>query len=123
MPQSAAAASTFYREVSSAGTVWTIRDATGFPQPKGTDGQRAQPFWSSQQRAAHVVGTVPAYADFDVVEIKWGVFRDRWIPGLKRDGILVGLNWTGRRATGYDVDPEDVQKNVLAIGSPPKKAG
>jgi hypothetical protein len=39
-------------------------------------------------------------------------WRSRWLPGLSRDGILVGLNWSGDRATGYDVTAEDVERNI-----------
>jgi len=110
-----AQAAAFYREVAQHGSLWTIRDAAGFPQPKGSDGVRVQPFWSLRSRAENVVATVPAYAAFDVVELQWQVFEARWVPGLKRDGVLVGVNWSGPRATGYDVSPDDVVKNVEAV--------
>lgn len=29
--------------------------------------------------------------------------------------MFVGLNWTGESATGYDIKPTEVQKNVEAI--------
>jgi hypothetical protein len=35
-----------------------------------------------------------------VVKISWPDFRDRWRPGLERDGLLVGINWSGPRAHG-----------------------
>lgn len=35
-------------------------------------------------------------------------WRERWLPGLARDGLRVGLNWSGARATGYDYTPEEV---------------
>ena len=38
-----------------------------------------------------------------------GEFRDRWIPGLTKDGLKVGVNWSGARALGYDIDPAEVQ--------------
>jgi Protein of unknown function (DUF2750) len=107
-----AQAAAFYREVAEHGSLWTIRDAGGFPQPRNGDGVRVQPFWSLRSRAELVVATVPAYAQFEIVELAWDVFEARWVPGLKRDGVLVGVNWSGSRATGYDVSPEDVVKNV-----------
>ena len=30
------------------------------------------------------------------------------LPWLQRDGLLVGVNWAGLRATGYDVAPPQV---------------
>jgi hypothetical protein len=80
----------------------------------GSEGVRVQPFWSLRTRAERVVATVSTYAGFEVVELPWHVFEARWVPGLKRDGVLVGLNWSGSRASGYDVSPEDVVKNVEA---------
>jgi hypothetical protein len=40
--------------------------------------------------------------------------KDDWLPGLERDGLLVGLNWAGDRAQGYDVAPADVLPNITA---------
>ena len=110
----AAHAAAFYREVAGTGRLWTIRDAGGFQAPQGSDGTRAQPFWSSRGRAERIVQTVSAYAGFEVVEIAWPAFCDRWAPGLEKDGVLVGVNWSGDRATGYDSSPREVLANVKA---------
>ena len=48
------------------------------------------------------------------VEIEWTTFCERWVPGLEKDGLLVGVNWSGDRATGFDVKPRDVVANVEA---------
>ncbi|WP_238476240.1 DUF2750 domain-containing protein [Agromyces mariniharenae] len=105
---SAAQADAFYREVLTSRTVWTVRDADGFPAPMTPTGQRAQPFWSKQSRAQRIVDAVPAYAEMEIVEIPLVDWRERWLPGLERDGLLVGINWSGRNATGYDRSPADV---------------
>jgi hypothetical protein len=112
MSQSASQAAAFYREVALAGAVWTVRDAGGFPAPKTSSGRRAMPFWSSRHRAEKIVATVPDYSSFTVVEIAWTDFSERWVPDLTKDGLLVGVNWSGARATGYDVEPRDVLANV-----------
>jgi hypothetical protein len=46
------------------------------------------------------------------VEVSWTDFRDHWLPGLTRDGLFVGVNWSGARATGYDVEPAVVLECV-----------
>ncbi|MDH5178051.1 MAG: DUF2750 domain-containing protein [Gammaproteobacteria bacterium] len=112
MTQSASQASAFYKEVASTRIVWTIRDAGGFPAPLNSDGKRSQPFWSSLSRVKKIIQNVDAYSNFEPVKIQWDAFSERWVPGLKSDGILVGVNWSGNRATGYDLDPEEVKKNV-----------
>ncbi len=113
---SAAHADAFYAESSDAGEVWTVRDDSGFPAPETADGVRAMPFWSKRSRAERVVSGVPAYAGFKVVAVPLDVFRQRWLPGLARDGLLVGLNWSGDQATGYDVDPGGVEAAFTARG-------
>lgn len=34
------------------------------------------------------------------------------MPGLEQDGLLVGVNWSGKNATGYDLDPAWIRKCV-----------
>ena len=112
MSTAAIHAAAFYREVARARTLWAIRDAHGFPAPAATEGQRAMPFWSSRRRALAVISTAAAYRGFEPVAISWQTFCERWVPGLVRDGLLAGVNWTGERVTGFDVDPRELQRNV-----------
>src|SRR5262245_60375314 len=112
MSNAASQAAAFYADVARAGRVWTLRDAGGFPCPARQDGKRAMPFWSSESRVRKVIATVPAYAGFEPVEIEWPAFRDRWLKGLVEDGLLVGVNWSGPRAIGYDVEPATVRAAI-----------
>jgi hypothetical protein len=115
--QSASQAAAFYRDAAKFKTVWTLRDAEGFPAPMNRDGVRAQPFWSSRSRAEKIVATVPAYSTFAVVEIPLDTFLEKWLPGLEDDGFHVGLNWSGPRATGYDVEPRSLRAALDAAAS------
>ncbi|GGQ77773.1 DUF2750 domain-containing protein [Couchioplanes azureus] len=101
MSLSAAHAAAFRREVPREGRVFSIRDSGGFPASGG-----AMPFWSKRSRAERVVAAVAAYRGFEVVEIPLADWLGSWLPGLRRDGLLVGVNWAGARATGRDVAPE-----------------
>jgi len=112
MTQSAAQASRFYAEVAQVKKLWTIKDSNGFPAPLNGEGRRVQPFWSSLSRVESIIQNVPAYADFKAHELDWSVFADRWVSGLSRDGILIGVNWSGESATGYDLTPEEVKRNI-----------
>ena len=114
MGPSASQAHAFYKDVAKTRKVWTIRDEGGFPAPLKSDGSRAQPFWSSLTRVEKIIKTVPAYAPFEPVELDWEVFRDRWLPGLEKDGILVGVNWSGKNALGYDLESRSVKDAVEA---------
>jgi hypothetical protein len=64
-----------------------------------------------------MISSVPAYAGFEPDEIAWDKFLSAWVPGLTRDGILVGVNWSGERALGYGVEAEQVARNVAAIAN------
>ncbi|MET8153410.1 DUF2750 domain-containing protein [Actinoplanes sp. NPDC049668] len=108
MSLSAAHSAAFRREVPQERRVWSIRDAAGFPAPRDAAGNRAMPFWSKPTRAGRVLDTVAAYRGFEVVEIPVHDWLDGWLPGLRRDGLLVGVNWAGPLATGYDVAPARV---------------
>lgn len=113
--QAAAQASAFYREVARLGAVWTIRDDGGFPAPLNEEGRRTRPFWSSRSRAEKIIGTVTAYKGSSPFEISWADFVERWVLGLTRDGIPAGVNWGGPRATGYDLDAEQLRRSVEAL--------
>jgi hypothetical protein len=102
----------FYRQVAKTGELWTIRDSQGFPTPKSSDGKRAHPFWSSLSRVNKIISSVPAYAGFEPYHLTWDIFRDRWLPGIKKDGLFVGVNWSGKNAKGYDVDSDVVKEAI-----------
>jgi len=111
MSVSAAQAEAFYQEILRAGQVWAIRDEAGFPAPLTPEG-RAMPFWSARSRAVKVIQNVDACEGFEPVKLTLDEWRSRWLPGLAKDGIRVGLNWSGARAVGYDLDPDDVEENL-----------
>jgi hypothetical protein len=120
MPQSAMQAAAFFREVARHQTIWTVRDADGYPCPLNGDGIRVFPVWSSERRVRRIIAQVPAYADFVVVAMPWSELRDEWLSELEDDGYLVGLNWTGPRAAGYDVEPQSVRDRMAyALGHVP----
>lgn len=114
MSISAAHAASFYKEVAKEKLIWSIRDAQGFPSPLSESGRRSMPFWSSRSRAELIIKNVSAYREFEPVCISLAEFCERWVQGLTQDSILVGINWSGARATGYDVEPIECQKNIEA---------
>jgi hypothetical protein len=108
MSLSGAHKAAFRREAPHEGRVFSIRDKGGFPLSKDAAGHRALPFWSKSSRAKLVVGQVAAYRGFDVVEIGMDDWLTNWLPDLDRDGFLIGINWSGSRATGFDLAPPEV---------------
>lgn len=111
---SAAQAAAFYREAIREGAVWGVKDDGGFPAPMNGEGIRAMPFWSLRSRAEKVIQGVPAYVGFEPVRIPLDEWRQRWLPRMTDDGLRVGINWSGDRATGYDVPPADVEASLAA---------
>ena len=72
------------------------------------------PFWSTESRARRVIEGVEAYRSFEPVRLELEIFTGRWLAGLQTDGLIVGLNWSGERATGYDMKPGDVLARLTA---------
>jgi hypothetical protein len=85
--------------------VWTIRDKEGFPTSTNQDGECSMPSWSSATRAKKIIENVPAYSNFVPHEISLHDFMEKWLIGLDKDGLFVGVNWGGTRAVGYDMKP------------------
>jgi hypothetical protein len=112
MTQSSLQANAFYSDVAKNKKVWSVSDESGVPVPLGDGGKRAMPFWSSLARVQKVVETVESYYGFETFEISWEVFRDRWLKGLEKDGLLVGVNWGGEKLVGYDVEPAIVREVI-----------
>lgn len=114
MSVAAAQAEAFYTEVARDGLVFTVRDDGGIPAPMTSSGQRSMPFWSKRSRAQKIVDNVEAYAGMRIVEIVLDDWLAKWLAGLETDGLLAGLNWSGRNAVGYDVAPADAARNLAA---------
>jgi len=70
------------------------------------------PFWSSRARVEKIIKTVPAYRAFRPLELSWAEFTTDWAQDLAQDGLLVGVNWSGPHARGYDLRPDEVVRNV-----------
>lgn len=113
MTTSGAHATAFFEEIVREQAVWSIRDAHGFPAPLGNDGLRSMPFWSLSSRAERIIATVEDYAGFEKVMIPLHDWRSKWLPGLEHEGLRVGLNWSGSRATGYDVEPSAALASLI----------
>lgn len=112
MSQASLHADVFYKDVAKTQKVWTIRDSSGSPAPEGDQGRRSMPFLSTRSRAEKIINGVAAYSEFEIVELDWQTFRDKWLVGLQKDDLNVGVNWSGERALDYDIGPEQVKQSV-----------
>lgn len=107
-------ATAFFDEIVAHGEVWAIRDDDGFPAPRAANGERAMPFWSLESRARKIIDHVDAYKGFEPFRLTLEEFETNWLEGMGKDGLLVGLNWAGERAVGYDMAPGDVRAGIAA---------
>jgi hypothetical protein len=114
MTHSASQAAAWRTDVRATGRVWTVEDDDGIPAPINADGRRAMPFWSTRSRVEKIIASVPAYAGFRPFELTVDEFGTRWLEDLERDGLLVGINWSGAAVTGYDVEPAEVRDWLAA---------
>ncbi|AFM12401.1 DUF2750 domain-containing protein [Turneriella parva] len=112
MSQAASQAAAFYKDVTKNREIWTIRDEDGYPAPMTSSKKRSQPFWSSESRAKKIIQNVAAYHGFKTVKIEYHKFINDWLPGLDKYGLLAGLNWSGPRAVGYDIEPKQLKQNL-----------
>lgn len=112
MSQSASQAAIFYRDVAKQGFLFTIYDEGGYPAPKNRDGIRSQPFWSSESRIKRLAKVCDTYSSFKIEKISWENFKIEWLPKLEKDNLLVGVNWSGSYAIGYELEPQLIVKYV-----------
>ncbi|MBY8878495.1 DUF2750 domain-containing protein [Streptomyces sp. PLK6-54] len=115
MSQSGSQAAAFFRDVPRTGVVWWVRDDEGTPAPLSDDGTRSLPFWSTAaraQRAADIWGH-----GLRVESMAVAVWRDRELPDADREGLLIGINWSGPRLVGWSFTPTEVLNRLAAAGT------
>ena len=93
----------FFEEVAETGDVWSLGGRQSMFVVLSESGTRVYPLWSSRRRAQKIVDTVPGYAGCKVLGSSWSNFVDNWVAILERDGVLVGINWTGANAKGFEL--------------------
>ena len=115
MSQAGSQAWAFYRDVAKNRVLWTVENEEGIPMTEIPDGRYAIPFWSSLSRVRKIAKMVSGYANYEPCEVSWDSFCSDWVPSLTRDGILVGLNWSGKKAIGYDGEAQGVMEAIKAV--------
>jgi hypothetical protein len=105
MTQSASQATAFYRDVAAHRMMWTLHNEKGFPTARTSGGEYAVPFWSTLLRVQLITRVVPAYAGYEPFAVSWENFVTKWSPDLSKNKLKVGVNWSGKKATGYDLEP------------------
>ena len=112
MSLSGAMATAFFNELAGKTVVWTLTDSDGVATSGGS-----MPFFSSEQRAKSLIDQIPDYANFEPLSVPIADFQSRWLPGLARDELSVGLNWYGPAATGHNYTPREVAEWLERVSS------
>ena len=111
MSIAAAQASQFYEQVVKEGRVFTVDDGEGylvFP----VDGTETVPFWSSRSRVVKIQQTHAKYSNWEISEEPLPEFLEKTLPLFEKEGIRIGVNWSGKRLTGYNLSAPDLRRNL-----------
>ena len=107
----AAHAKKFYEQAAAERRVYTFLDAGSFLvfPVRGTE---VVPFWSSESRMQRVQKLHVKYRSFMIDQIPLTDFISKTLPQLEAESISIGLNWSGERLTGYDINVADLLRNL-----------
>lgn len=110
-----AKAHAFYKDVSAKQRIWVLGREGQPIFTVSADGKRVFPVWSSDTRVKKIISAVPAYADCVVLSCTWECFVAETAPLLEQQGILLGVNWAGQNASGFDLSAKLVIEQVNSI--------
>ncbi len=111
MTIAAAQANAFYEEVAREGRLFTFTGDGEFLVFRINDVD-VIPFWSKRSRAVKVQETHPKYRQYEIDETSILDFYEKTLPLLKEERISVGVNWSGKKLTGYDVPVSQLKENL-----------
>jgi hypothetical protein len=110
MSVSAAHADKFKEQVVTEERAFTVRDDGQLLVYRVGDGETV-PFWSSRSRVETIQKRFPKYRRWQISELSLADFW-RCLDNLERDGINVGVNWSGQQLTGYDVPVAELRAGL-----------
>ncbi|MEU8098503.1 DUF2750 domain-containing protein [Streptomyces rubiginosohelvolus] len=113
MSQSGAEAAAFVRDVSQNSTVWLVRDDDGSPTHLSADGTRSLPFWSTSSRAQRRAAKIWGHG-LRIDSMPLDTWCDHVLPDAARDGLVIGINWSGPRLVGWSFTPDEVVNRLAA---------
>lgn len=102
----------FIERVIDAEIVWALKGNDGFAWCESNDneGQDIIIFWSDRAYAERARKS--EFPEYTPVEISLFDFLFRWLPGMSKDEVLAGANWTGQ-LIGIENDPAELQDQII----------
>jgi len=93
-------------------SVWALKGEDGFAWCESNDheGQDVIMFWSDRAYAERARKS--EFLEFTPIEISLFDFLFRWLPGMSKDKVLAGANWTGQ-LIGIENDPNELQGQII----------
>ncbi|MFI1361146.1 DUF2750 domain-containing protein [Streptomyces sp. NPDC020898] len=113
MSQSGSQAAAFFRDARRSGVVWLVRDDEGSPTHLAADGTRSLPYWSTSARAARAAKIWGN--GLRVESMPLDIWRDRELPAVTAEGLVIGINWSGPRLVGWSFTPVEVLRRLAAV--------
>ncbi|MFJ4282639.1 DUF2750 domain-containing protein [Streptomyces massasporeus] len=112
MSQSGSQGAAFFRDVRQSGVVWLVPGDDGSPTHLSADGTRSLPFWSTSPRARRRQRF--GGHGLRVESMPLDTWCDRVLPDAARDGLVIGINWSGPRLVGWSFTPNEVLNRLSA---------
>jgi hypothetical protein len=97
----------FVRTVAEQGAAYTFQTGGEYPIFP-MHGAEVIPFWSSQALAKQVQKDHAEYRKFKIVRVDIEQLFGSLLPDMADEGVLIGLNWSGRELLGFDQSAEDL---------------
>lgn len=69
------------------------------------------PFWSSRSRLETIQKRLPKYRQWQITELTFAEFWKR-LDQLERERLLIGVNWSGARLTGYNIPVAELRDGL-----------
>jgi hypothetical protein len=69
------------------------------------------PFWSSRSRLETIQKRLPKNRQWQITEFSLAEFWRR-LDQLEREGVQVGVNWSGTQLTGHNVSVRDLRAGL-----------
>ena len=101
----------FIERAIAAETVWALKGDSGFAfcESNEAGGKDVIVFWSDRAYAERARKS--EFAEYEPHALSLFDFLFRWLPGMSRDGVLAGTNWTGA-LIGIESDPKELQDQI-----------
>ena len=102
----------FYADVIEYNKIWTVRNNQEVVIFVSPNERKTLPFWSKISRIEKIIKNEHSFAKFEIFEVSWDDFQNEWVPKMERNNISVGVNWSGKNLSGYDMPAKQLVEIV-----------